>query len=295
MGRRPSEKGEYTMIFVSTGGIKEKSGADVSEEFIDNNIRGIELSGGCFDEGQLPLLKKMSEHATFQVHNYFPPPKLPFVLNLASNDSVIAKRSVEHVKNSMRWAVDLRRPVYSFHAGFLIDPQVKELGNPIKKRELINRDLALSIFGERISSLAEYARKEGVTLLIENNVLSSDNMNSFNADPMLFSHPEEIVSFMNVAPTNVGLLLDVAHLKVSAKTLGYDLLEAHNMVSEYIRGYHLSDNDGLSDSNKVVTDDSWFWNVIKNNLDYYSIEVYGVPITDLFRQHELVTNKLSEK
>ena len=41
------------------------------------------------------------------------------------------------------------------------------------------------------------------------------------------------------------------------------------------------------DSNEKIRLDSWFWPHIKNNLDYYSIEVYGEEPEELVKQKEL--------
>ena len=79
---------------------------------------------------------------------------------------------------------------------------------------------------------------------------------------------------MNNTSSSVNLLIDVAHLKVSSNSLEFDPAIFLNEVNSYIKAYHFSDNDGKSDSNESFNKDSWFWNYIKKDLDYYSIEVY---------------------
>ena len=261
----------------------------------EHDIPAIELSGGAYSALQERELIGMSKHLALQVHNYFPPPEQPFVFNLASSDRVLMERSLEHVRNAMRLAIALGRPLYSFHAGFRINPLVSELGHVMRRRELRDRTTALNQFGENVLLLAEEARRQGVVLLVENNVLNAMNLRSFGEDPLLLTNPEEIASFMAKMPTNVGLLLDVAHLKVSARTLGFDPIAAHAHVKPWIQGYHLSDNDGLSDSNEAVATDSWFWQVIEPDLDYYSLEVYGQPTAELARQFKFVQTTLAEK
>ena len=125
---------------------------------------------------------------------------------------------------------------------------------------MTDRATALHHFYENMILLANEAKREGVTLLIENNVLSTANKAVFNEDPLLLTHPDEIESFMCEMPENVGLLMDVAHLKVSAKTLGFDPKQAHAKVKRWIQGYHLSDNDG---------------HVHINYIYYIKIEVYN--------------------
>ena len=282
------------MIYISTGGRRLKTAAETAMDFYSYGIAGVELSGGAFSATYQADLLALPQELTLQVHNYFPPPANPFVLNLASNDEAIAEQSVRHVRTAMRLAVLLRNPVYSFHAGFRINPQVADLGKKLSRYNLIDRDVALELFGERVAALAEEGRREGVTLLIENNVLNLTNLEVYGEDPLLLTHSDEIASFMVSMPSNVGLLLDVAHLKVSATSLEFDLIHAHETLKKWIRGYHLSDNDGTADSNEQIHSDSWFWKVLIPDLDYYSLEVYQSPIPDLVKQYNFVAAMLSK-
>ena len=82
-------------------------------------------------------------------------------------------------------------------------------------------------------------------------------------------------------------------LKVSAKTLNFNpetFLEKCNNITE---GYHLSDNNGLADTNEKFDDKSWFWNKIKKSSKYYSIEVYGLDFSEISKLHLLAKNKLA--
>jgi sugar phosphate isomerase/epimerase len=283
------------MIFISTGGQQLKTAAETAMDLYGYGITGVELSGGAFSATYQTDLLALPQELTLQVHNYFPPPANPFVLNLASNDAAIAEQSMRHVRTAMNLAVLLRNPVYSFHAGFRINPQVIDLGRKLGRYNLTERDTALELFGERVTTLAEEARREGVTLLIENNVLNLANLAVYGEDPLLLTHSDEIASFMGSMPSNVGLLLDVAHLKVSAESLEFNLIHAHENLKKWIRGYHLSDNDGTADSNERVHSDSWFWKVLMPDLDYYSLEVYQTAIPSLVNQHSFVAAMLDER
>ena len=116
------------MIFISMGGFYSRSGVEAIAELLKYGIREVELSGGRYSESQETELIKLRDRLNLQVHNYFPPPKESFVFNLASADKYLSERSVQHVQSAMRLAVDLGRPVYSFHAGFRINPTTTELG-----------------------------------------------------------------------------------------------------------------------------------------------------------------------
>ncbi len=283
------------MLFVSTGGLKLKSAAESAMDLYQLGIQGVELSGGAYSATCETDLLALPKDLVLQVHNYFPPPEDPFVFNLASEDQRLAERSVFHVRAAMRLAVALKRPVYSFHAGFRINPRVTELGQPIGRHKLCERDKALELFGENVLMLAEEARREGVTLLVENNVINKVNLATYGEDPLLLTHPDEIVDFMGKMPGNVRLLMDVAHFKVSGQSLGFDHVAGHEQVKPWIQGYHLSDNDGTADTNEAVTADSWFWEVLDPWLDYYSLEVYRIHNPELFKQYEFVKAKLVEK
>ena len=99
---------------------------------------------------------------------------------------------------------------------------------------------------------------------------------------------------MENTPDNVGLLIDVAHLKVSAQALKFDKIEFLNKSKLWVRGFHLSDNDGTKDSNEMINDNAWFWPVVKKKLDYYSIEVYNVDYKTLNQQKIEVEKKINE-
>ena len=280
------------MIFISTGGRRNQTAATTALEYYRHDLYDVELSGGAYSPTCESDLKALPKDLRLQVHNYFPPPASPFVFNLASSDTHTAALSLAQVRTGMQTAVLVGRPIYSFHAGFRIDPKVSELGERLICREMTDRAQALDIFTERVFLLAEEARRAGVTLLVENNVLNEVNLATYGQDPLLLTQPDEIASFMVKAPSNVGLLLDVAHLKVSARALGFDLVNAHERLKPWIRGYHLSDNDGSADTNEPVTEKSWFWDDLVRGLDYYSLEVYRIPICDLVAQKSMVMTKL---
>ena len=65
---------------------------------------------------------------------------------------------------------------------------------------------------------------------------------------------------------NLGLLLDVAHLHVSARSLGFDAAEFIRRTAPRVVAVHLSDNDGTRDDNRPVRADSWFWEPLRTLL-----------------------------
>jgi sugar phosphate isomerase/epimerase len=263
-------------IYVSTGGDKTRALDSVLRDYLDAGIANIELSGGAYTVDVDKILHDLRSSTNFELHNYFPPPLNPFVLNLGSLNQEVVHKSISHVEQAIKLASAVGGHYYSFHAGFLIDPSVSELGGVIKKGVINDRELSKKLFIERVNRLAVVAKEYGIQLMIENNVLSKKNLITFGESPLLMCDPVEINQVMAEIDKCVGLLMDVAHLKVSSQSLGFDLFDAFKDFGHRIVGYHLSDNDGFEDTNDPFTYSSWFWDHIKAwPTRYYSIEVYN--------------------
>jgi len=280
------------MIYVSTGGDRARSAFEYTKELIECGLTAIELSGGINDNFQLEKLKTLLPKVKLQLHNYFPPPAVPFVLNLASEDDEIASAAMSHVRKAFKWSEQLHSKVFSVHAGFLFDPKPNELGKGIEKVKINSRTSALHLFKERITTLANEFDEIGGTLLVENNVLSIKNLTNFGENPFLLTDLEECKLFMSEIPRNVLLLIDVAHLKVSANSQGFDPIKALIELAEFTFAYHLSDNDGVSDSNGIVSEKSWFWPYLKKNVAYHVLEVYNISGNALLEQVNLTRDLL---
>jgi sugar phosphate isomerase/epimerase len=281
------------MIYVSTGGVPNRTAYETACEFFDSNIFNCELSGGLFQENIKESLINLKSKGNIQLHNYFPPPKIPLVMNLASKDSNVVQATINHIENAIKLSHEIGNNIYSFHAGYLVDPKVDELGRRVQKQLLSNRKEALHNFIDNVNNLALYAKKLNITLLIENNVLSHNNYKCFGKNPFLMVDQKECEYVMRNTMDNVFLLIDVAHLKVSANSLNFDKLEFLKKVSPWVRAYHLSENNGLADTNESVRETSWFWPYISKNLDYYSLEIYGKNSEQLADQVKLTKYMLS--
>ena len=282
------------MIFISTGGFNQKKGTQAYKYLREKGFKNIEFSGGKFIKNFNKKIKDYKNNS--QIHNYFPPPKKPFVLNLSSKNKVISSKSINLVKKNIINSKKIGSKFYSFHAGFRIDPNFKELGKQINNRMLISKKEAIKIFFERVVKLSKFANKHGVKLFIENNVISKKNLKRFRSNPFLLTTPSEIISFFNKLPknlNNIGLLLDVAHLKVSSRTLKFNLQKSHKSLRKYINAYHLSDNNGIEDSNKKFSKNAWFWKYFKKNTDFITIEVYNASDKDYSNLVNIVEKKLS--
>jgi sugar phosphate isomerase/epimerase len=275
------------MIYISNGGFKKLSAKDSVSLLIKEGFDNIELSGGAFAPDTLSELLKIKKRCNFTIHNYFPPPENPFVLNLASQNSEILAISLRHCEIALEWANKLESPVYAVHAGFLIDPKVSQLGKKIEKSKTQNRIDSIDIFVESIMGLEKLAKRYGVQLLVENNVLSHANLEEFGENPLLMVESYEICKIMELLP-GVKLLLDVAHLKVSCNSLKLNNQTEIINVEKYIGGYHFSDNDGLRDTNEGFTENAWFLKKISKNILYSVIEVYNSTTHELLKMIKLI-------
>lgn len=283
------------MIYISTGGINNKTATETALEFYKNGINKIELSGGLYSKKYEFDIKNLPKNIDIQIHNYYPPPKKPFVFNLASKDEEISSLSLNHVKNSIDLCSKIGSKIFAFHAGFRVDPKVTELGKKIMKISLTSRDEAINLFLKRVKILHEEAKKKNVQLMIENNVISKKNIEHFQEDPLLFTNPKEIKEIMRILPSEIGFLLDVAHLKVSSNSLGFDLEKAHKNLHKEISAYHLSENNGFSDQNRPLKKTSWFWKDLKTDVKFFTLEIYNLSIEKLKMQKTLAENAIKTK
>jgi len=192
------------MIYISTGGQRLYKATQFAHSLYDAGIRGVELSGGMHSEDVVKELKKLPEDLLFQIHNYFPPPKDPFVFNLASLDSIIYERSIVHAVNSIELAAKFGLGQYSFHAGFRVNPQVRDLGGQLGGHQLANRLESLNQFQMAVLFLSKVAAENGIDILIENNVLNIENYRFYGEDPLLLTTPNEIIEFLKICLAMLG-------------------------------------------------------------------------------------------
>ncbi|MFZ4855383.1 MAG: sugar phosphate isomerase/epimerase family protein [Desulfuromonadaceae bacterium] len=237
----------------------------------------------------------------YLVHNYFPSPAIPFVLNLASTDPLIHRQSVKLCKNAINLCARLGAPFYSVHAGFALNLRPKDLGNPkiqsnFAAKQSIPREAAYGVFVTTVNKLALYATARNVGLLVENNVVACENMADDGTFPLLLADVAEIKKFFkDLRFSEVGLLLDVGHAKVSAKTLQVSPQLYFDELEPFIKCLHLSENDGCCDSNRPFNRNSWFFPFLKK-FEHVPvvIEVYQRSLAELSEMHELIMNSSDE-
>ena len=265
------------MIYVSSSCVKHAKIRDSVQELAENDFQNIELSGGTeyynnFENDLLELKDKYN--LNYRCHNYFPPPKKPFVLNLASLDDETFQMSFDHLEKVIALSNKLGADKFAFHAGFFIDIRLSEIGKKLSRDNLFDKKEAVERFCNAYDVIKRKAKN--VSLFIENNVFSKTNADTYDGEnPFMMTNFNEYKSLKE--KINFNLLLDIAHLKVSSKTLRLDWEEEfENMmsVSSYI---HVSDNDGFHDLNNQLTKSSSLLTMLERsdtrNKDF-TLEIY---------------------
>lgn len=248
-------------VYISTGAFKTRELAPILQSCLEHGIHDLELSSGTqFQEGLRDVvLRYHREPMRYLVHNYFPPHRDPFVLNLAATQEATLRRSREHCQAAIALAAEVGAPFYSVHAGAAMHARPEDLGRP--QTHLVHQevDKAYEIFVESAAMLARCAASKGLGLLIENHVVAPFNLIEGENRFLFASTAKDILRFIaDVGEPALGILLDVGHLKVTAASLGFDARRLIEEVAPHIRAFHLSDNDGKSDQNLAFGAEAWF-------------------------------------
>jgi len=232
---------------------------------------------------------------SFLIHNYFPPPEDPFVLNLASNDRDVLRKSMNLCRKAIDISAVMGSSFYSVHSGFSFNPRPEDLGKNVKDLPRFNLSNAYDIFLSSVDELAHYAREKGLRLLLENNVLAEQNAVDGRNELFLMCCLEDFQRFnQDFHQENVGILLDVGHLKVSANTLGYDKFKAIELVANRIGAFHLHDNNGRIDQHLPYKEDAWFFDVLplfKHKTEFI-LEAKNLPLSKIANEIEILAQMM---
>lgn len=263
------------MIYVSSSCIRGDNIADIVRQMAENGLSNIELSGGTqyYDSIDTDLeILRQKYHLQYACHAYFPPPRDPFVVNLASCNNTIYHRSIDHYMHCVEMLKRIKCGVLSIHAGFLIEIGTGEIGRKLSNRVVYDEEEAYDRFCAAYESIARSCAENDIILYLENNVLNGENYRRFGfRNYMMMTDHESVMKMKERLKFN--LLLDLAHLHVSSKTLGLDYAEECNKLKEYVRWVHISENNGIFDEHKPLRHDS----VIIN--EFKKLYVPGVDVT----------------
>tara|TARA_B100001989_G_scaffold129002_1_gene91201 strand:- start:5028 stop:5912 length:885 start_codon:yes stop_codon:yes gene_type:complete len=197
----------------------------------------------------------------FTLHNYFPPPKKSFVLNIASNDRDNIELNKDLVSRALNLSINAGSPVYAVHAGYLSKATAKDDGMFDFDDKEYSYSSALDRAVKFINNISNKFEKNKVKFLIEN-LFPSVARNS-----SLFCNYTQIKELIDQVPKNVGLLLDLGHLNISSNIMSFnrdEFLEKYlSNFSDRLHEIHISENAGLKDEHRALEKKSWQYEAIR--------------------------------
>lgn len=279
------------MIYVSTSCVKTKRISEAIELLARSGFVNIELSGGTdfydgLEEDVFALKNKFS--LNYISHNYFPPPREHFVLNLASLNNELYDKSIEYLIGAIMLSRRLQAPCFGFHAGFFLDLCVSDLGHPIAKDTLFDKEESVKRFCDGFK-LLQNAADARLDLYIENNVLMNSGL-PYQIPFMLLTFNDYVKLKQQI---EFKLLLDIGHLKVSCQSLSLNFSNETKAMASSSNYFHVSENNGLLDEHAEVTEDSNIWNLTKSFITKDSIVTLEITgIDKLMRTHDILMRNL---
>ena len=97
---------------------------------------------------------------------------------------------------------------------------------------------AYEAFSRSLEEILSFARERGIEIAVEN--LEHKN------DAYMMTRPEEFSRLQEDSP-ELGVLLDLGHLKIASRRLVFKIEDFIYCVKDSVSGIHLHENDGLSD------------------------------------------------
>ena len=249
------------MIYASTNCLYHpKNVVKVLKEYQKGEIENVEL-GSVHENFDLRILKKFDFN--FLIHNYFPPPKIPFNFNLSSDRKAIRDKSVKLAKKAIDLCCKIESPLYTFHAGFTVDPP--KLGKPLPRININKRESAIEIFVDEVKKITEYSDSLGIKVAMEPNVVQKFNLVEGKNELCLFAEYNEIEKLFKILKkTSLGLLIDLGHTSVTSHWLKFNKDEFVEKCSKHTYAIHVSNNNGLQDQHKSLTKNCWQLSKLKN-------------------------------
>lgn len=257
-------------VYVSTNCFPDRTPAGIRRMVSGAALTHVELSAvEATPSAAVELARDLHrDGARVLLHNYFPPPIEPFLLNLASLHDGTLRQSREHCARAIELSAELGAPFFAAHAGFALELPSALLGRPEAQREFCRTHAnaealrrARDVFRESVAGLIAYGRHCGVAIFVENHV-AAGSLGPEAASALLLGLSSEEILEWATEIEGFGLLLDVGHLRCTARTMGFDPQNFCAAVGPLVRAFHLSDNDGHSDEHHPFDHSAWFLDLL---------------------------------
>jgi sugar phosphate isomerase/epimerase len=284
-------------VYVSTACLSGESDVfRVLDAYAAAGLRAVELGATLsYLDGMEPYLFKRYGF-DFIVHSYFPPPRERIVVNLASQDAAALDRSRRQIKRSIDFCQTLGTDFFSFHSGFRVEPD--EHFRFQANGSAASYEVAFGTFVESVKGIDAYARSKGVRIAVENHGMPEKDLTRGKNLTYLLCEAWEFERLWEVVPSsNVGILLDLGHLRIASRSLGFDREELIDRVKGRVLSVHVHDNDGRADEHREVNEGSWCLDVLRRG-GFSEIKVvmesHGLSIDRIVEQVRLLEKALNQ-
>lgn len=253
---------DMSRVYVSTACLAGGSDVfQVLDAYAAAGLKNVELGATLsYRDGLEPGLFKRYGF-NFIIHNYFPPPRERVVVNLASQDADVLRRSRQQCKASVDFCRALDVDFFSVHAGFRIEPDDNfnfDLSGPVAPYEP-----SFDTFVASVKEIDAYAQAKGVRIAIENHGMPERDLSRGRNLAYMMCEAWEFERLWSAVPSaNVGMLLDLGHLQVAAGSLGFDKEDFIDRVKGKVFSLHVHENNGRVDEHKEVGEGSWCFDVL---------------------------------
>lgn len=270
-------------MYYSTSCLSDRYGlSQILDIYNDRGIKNVEL--GVCNEPDIELNILKNYDFNYIVHHYFPPPKYPFIINLASQNEQILNKSLFQIIKSIDFCADFGINLFSFHAGFRIDPDLNFKFTP---ENIPDYETSFNTFKESVVEIVDYAERSGVIVAVENNVIQDNNLVDGQNKLLLMCELWEFERLFNeISSDNLGILLDIGHLKVSSNVLQFDSEEFISKLKDKTFAVHIHENNGKVDEHRCIKKGDWSFDIVdryfKNNdipviLEFSLVNSVGIP------------------
>lgn len=297
-------------VFVSTASARNpRDLPEVLDRFLRAGISAIELSAPhpYLPRAEIESLLKASQDrgAKFILHNYFPAPKEPIVLNLAAVRDDAHEATLSLVRQALALAEETKSALYTCHAGYRAHATCPPTGQ--FKFKLLNVDSKLQANDRQRQSLAAIleipAIRSGAVRFGIENLFPCE---SGGENVSYCCTPPEILEILDLfADQHLGLLLDLGHLSITATLLDCDpdqlLDELVELCGDRILEVHLSGNDGMRDLHHPLEPQAWQLQVLPRLAPlpgtgdglFFTLEARGLSEDECLTQVDLIRSALS--
>ena len=250
-------------VFVSTTFMPD--GASVWEavgKLRDRRLSNIELgSNHCWERLNAEDFRKLD--GRWLVHNYFPVPERSIILNPASSDSNIRAQTISQIRRSLQFTRDIGAELYTFHPGFIDDPQASSFRSEnydflFHGRSRRTYEDAFDAMLNSLGQIGAIAHELGVAIAIE----TEGSMGK--SQYLLMQRPEEFQRlFAHLGDDQLRVNLNLAHGRLAAQAFGFDFEELLNSVANRVVAVEVSHNDGTEDEHRPLMSGGWYFQWLK--------------------------------